>query len=388
MALKYHRQPAKTIYVLYELVCTVFVKIPLWSLLAMPRSWRPIPSRSFTRTMSIHLLRHLIDSLDRIGGLNEPTHENLEGDDGTWINPAPDLIVGDLKTWASIASIEPIRIPGYFFFPHKVSNSASQSQKVVYSLHGGSYIMCSAHPSSENANIPRALLKETDSRIKFVFALEYRLSKTYPLEPANPFPAALVDAIAGYNFLVKERGILPADIIVEGDSAGGNLALALTRYLIENEVPGLAPPGGLLLLSPWCDIGTSHDVDPSSITILKADIDPEPCGMDYAKAAFLGPHGMGAADTNPYISPGSRHPSMNPSFKGFPKTLICAGETENLLPQIKVLRDRMVKDLGEGDVWYYEGKDEPHDYLALPWISVTKDETLREISRWIKVCLV
>ncbi|ESK97156.1 hypothetical protein Moror_6377 [Moniliophthora roreri MCA 2997] len=381
MTLQYRRQPAKTIYLLYELLCTIFVKIPFWIVLAIPRGWRPVPSRSFKRTMAIHLFRHLVDSLDKVG-LNEPNHENLQGEDGVWVNPKPNLIVGDLKTWASVSSVEPVRIPGYFYFPQRSSNASSQ--KVIYSLHGGSYVMGSAHPSAVNANIPRALLEDAESAVKCVFALEYRLSKSYPLEPANPFPAALIDAISGYDFLISEQGILPSDIIVEGDSAGGNLALALTRYLVENRIPGLPPPGGLLLLSPWCDVGTSHDVHPSSIRILKADIDTEPQrGMDYAKAAFLGPHGMGAADLNLYISPASLHPSMTASFKGFPKTFICAGETENLLPQVRLLRDRMVRDLGKRSVGYFEGQDEPHDYLVLPWLSVTREETLQEIAQWI-----
>ncbi|EEB89959.1 hypothetical protein MPER_11895 [Moniliophthora perniciosa FA553] len=348
--------------------------------LAIPRGWRPVPSRSFKRTMAIHLFRHLIDSLDKVG-LNEPNHENLEGKGGVWVNPKPNLIVGDLKTWASVSSVEPVRIPRYFYFPQR--SSGTSSRKVIYSLHGGYYFMGSAHPSAVNANIPRALLEDADSTDNCVLPL-IPVVETYPLETANPFPAAIIDAISGYNFLISERGILPSDIIVEGDSAGGNLALALARYLVENRIPGLPPPSGLLLLSPWCDVGTSHDVHPSSIRILKADIDPEPQrGMDYAKGAFLGPHGMGAADLNPYISPASLHLSMTVSFKGFPKTFICAGETENLLPQIRLLRDRMTRDLGKRNVSYFEGKDEPHDYLIFPWLSVTWEETLQEIAQWI-----
>ena len=44
-------------------------------------------------------------------------------------------------------------------------------------------------------------------------------------------------------------------IILIGDSAGGNLVLALARWIRDEGV--LPPPDGLLLLSPSCDPCTS-----------------------------------------------------------------------------------------------------------------------------------
>ncbi|KAL0578756.1 hypothetical protein V5O48_003254 [Marasmius crinis-equi] len=336
----------------------------------------------------MHIISHVVSVLDKTGPLTrEPSHLRLEGEDGVWVEPVPDLIVRELKTWASVASVEPIRIPGYFFGTRLGvdHDPAARKHKVIYSLHGGSYIQCSAHPSDINSTIARALIDKTNNAVTSVFAIEYRRSTTDPLEPSNPFPTALIDALAGYNYLVSTLSIPASNIIVEGDSAGGNLALALTRYLVEHQtagVPGMPPPpGGLLLLSPWCDIGFSHDVPRSKYTLSK-DYDPPPNGMDYAKEAFVGPHGMGAAEINPYISPASRHRSMRASFEGFPKTFICAGEQENLHPQIQLLKQKMAKDLGEG-VTYWEGKDESHDYLIFPWLSATWDRTMKEISNWI-----
>ena len=43
-------------------------------------------------------------------------------------------------------------------------------------------------------------------------------------------------------------------IVLIGDSAGGNLVLALARWIRDENV--LPPPDGLLLLSPSCDPGT------------------------------------------------------------------------------------------------------------------------------------
>ena len=90
-----------------------------------------------------------------------------------------------------------------------------------------------------------------------LFSVEYRLSSTHPLPEENPFPAALLDALAGYVHLVDVMGYDPANVIVAGDSAGGNIALALARYLVEirgrRAEAGVAllpaPPGHLLLIS-------------------------------------------------------------------------------------------------------------------------------------------
>jgi acetyl esterase/lipase len=105
--------------------------------------------------------------------------------------------------------------------------------------------------------------------------------------------------------------------------------------------------------------------------------------MDYLRTTFVGPHGTGAGELNRYISPASLHPSMQISFKGFPKTFIMAGGAEILLDQIKTLKDRMVKDLGESNVTYFEAKDGVHDYLAFKWHEPERGETLEAIAKWV-----
>jgi acetyl esterase/lipase len=267
-------------------------------------------------------------------------------------------------------------------------------EKVVYSLHGGGYTQMSAHPSDIVANIGDGLLTHIDV-VHRVFSIEYRLSKGTPSKPDNPFPAALLDTLAGYNYLVNVVGFSPSDIIVEGDSAGGNLALALTRYLIEYQNnPDInlpAPPNALLLLSPWADIGTSHDtLEPPCF--LKSDIDRYK-EVDPEKETFLGLHGIDTANTNGYISPASLHLSMPLSFEGFPRTFIVAGGAEIMLGQVRFLKERMVKDLGEGNgvrewegkVKYYEAEDAIHDYLIFTWHEPERQETLKEIANWVSV---
>ena len=241
-------------------------------------------------------------------------------------------------------------------------------------LHGGAYIFLSAHPRSFSSAIPRCLV-ELSGTVPRALAVEYRLPSTHPLPDRHPFPTALLDALAGYNYLVNIAGYHPSNIIVAGDSAGGNLTLALARYLVENsgvtDVLLPNPPGGLLLLSPWTDFSDSHDLPGSSSLTNKGDVFEDltdKAGVAYyAKRAFLGPYGLGMAATNRYISPASLHPLAHASFIGFPRTFIQAGGAERLLDQIRTLRDKMVADIGEDNVTYYEGADAIHDYIAFPW---------------------
>lgn len=193
---------------------------------------------------------------------------------GIWVKPVPGLVAGDLANFAAQNGVEGERIPGYWLerkdTKHVIGQPPQPGEKVIYTLHGGGYVLFSGSPKDPLADVPRGLIKLIPA-VRRAFSLEYRLSVGKPYKATAPFPAALLDALAGYNYLVNTVGFAPEDIILEGDSAGGNLALALTRYLVENrknpKVTLPRPPGALLLLSPWADMGTSHLSPTSSIMV-------------------------------------------------------------------------------------------------------------------------
>ncbi|KAK0241702.1 Alpha/Beta hydrolase protein [Armillaria nabsnona] len=376
----YTRHPWKFVYLLYQLTVTFTIRLPIWIFLSMIR--RPRQSWSVSRTVLVQLLRQLVYITAKTGPISpweEPGHRKLvPNSGGVWVEPLPSSEISDeLLMLASASGAVPVRIPGYWIPASSSLSLAKRGEKVLYSLHGGGYYEGTAHPSSLTATIPASILKSCPS-VTRAFAIEYRLSTIHE----NAFPAALLDALSGYHYLVNILHISPSDIIVEGDSAGGNLALALTRYLVSNTT-NLPVSSSLLLLSPWCDIGLSHDVPPSSSTLkLHADYDPEPHGVDDAKRAFLGPNGWGAAEINPYISPASRNPGLSIHFRGFPPTFIVAGGAENLAPQIRLLRDRMQKDLGS-KLRYFEADGGSHDYVLFSWQEPERSNALREIADWI-----
>lgn len=228
--------------------------------------------------------------------------------------------------------------------------------------------------------------------IQRAFSIEYRLASTTPFAESGPFPTAIIDALAGYTYLVDTVGFAPTDIILEGDFAGGNLALALTRYLVEHAGhPGLpAPPGGLVLLSPWSDIGTSHDGPTKSLDLLTMDYLGSLNSLRglWSRVAYVGPHGLGAALDNVYISPASLAPGAAMArFTGFPKTFINVGGSERLYDMIMTLKKRMVRDMGEGkgdgQVTLYAAPDAVHDYVVLPWHEPERTQTLQAIAEWL-----
>ncbi|KAJ7446150.1 Alpha/Beta hydrolase protein [Mycena galericulata] len=380
----YRHQPLKALYLLYELL-TAFIRVPCWALLALPRAWRPRKSWSWKRTMQVHLVRHLtrlshLHVFTDIGPfLPAPTYLALVsgiGFHGVWVDPAPkELVRGKLELWAALSSVSPIRLPGYWLHkPNttiKVEAPLMPGEKIVYALHGGAYTRLSAHPTDPTARIARGLLERVDS-IHRTFTIEYRLSSTKPYPVAHPFPTALLDALTGYNYLVNTLRISPSDIIVEGDSAGGNLALALIRYLVESNA--LPLPGALLLLSPWCDLGTSHALPGSSYFIcVKSDYIAVPANW----ISLL-------AEMNPYISPASNRLSAI-SFAGFPPTFISAGGAEVLRDSIRTLHERMAKDMGDASVRYLEAEDAVHDFLVFDQglHDPERNDTLNAIAEWV-----
>lgn len=100
------------------------------------------------------------------------------------------------------------------------------------------------------------------------------LSVRYRLAPQNPFPAALVDALTAYLSLIHPppgslHEPVPANkIVIAGDSAGGNLTLALLQTLLtlkradhkirfHGKEVSIDLPAGAAGISPWCDISRS-----------------------------------------------------------------------------------------------------------------------------------
>ena len=155
------------------------------------------------------------------------------------------------------------------------------------------------------------------------------LAFAYRLAPENKYPAALEDAVHMWRYL-KRVGIKAEDIIVAGDSAGGNLALELCLYLKKQQEK---LPLALVLLSPWTDMTASSPTYES-----EAENDPivSRTYVHNARTAYLGTDDADYKD--PDYSP------LFADFEGFPPTLIQVGKNEVLRHDSEALAAKMKKN--------------------------------------------
>jgi len=149
---------------------------------------------------------------------------------------------------------------------------------------------------------------------------------SYRLAPEHKYPAQLEDALAAYQFLL-DQGYSADRIVLVGESAGGNLALSLTRRLRDQ---GQALPAGLALLSPWADLTQSGE---SYRTLRDVDATLDPEELYAAGITFAGSE---ARLADPDISP------LFADFHGFPPTAIHCGTHEILLSDSESLEYRML----------------------------------------------
>lgn len=111
------------------------------------------------------------------------------------------------------------------------------SQVILY-LHGGGYV---CGKTKTYHNFCGRLAKELSAE---VWLPDYRLA------PEHPFPAAIEDAVASYELLLK-KGWHPGQITIAGDSAGGGLTLGTLLALRD---AGRPLPKCAVVLSPFADV--------------------------------------------------------------------------------------------------------------------------------------
>ncbi len=246
--------------------------------------------------------------------------------------------------------------------------------------------MCSASPADTMTPVLCEGLLRNCPSISRIFCVEYRISSTSPFPSRNPFPAALLDALAGYHHLVTVVGFKPQNIIISGDSAGGQIALSLGRYLSMYTSTTLPPPGGILLISPSADWGRTHDTgSPTESITRNADTDYGALFYQgYSTRAIIGKMQSSEAETNPWISAASqRLPEPSGLFSGLPRICIISGEAEIQLDSIHTLRDRLISDTEHSNVTYIESFGSTHCFVCFEVFEPERTAALTSIGKWI-----
>ena len=189
-----------------------------------------------------------------------------------------------------------------------------RTDAAVLYLHGGGYVIGS--PRSHR-HLAAAIARAVGTA---VLLLDYRLA------PEHPFPAALEDAVAAYEWLLA-RGIAPERIVVAGDSAGGGLTVATLLALRDR---GRPLPAAGVCISPWVDLTCSA---PSYAG--KAAVDPI---VTQESVTMLAKAYVGAGDVKaPLVSP------LYANLAGLPPLLVHVGSDEVLLDDALGLGERARK---------------------------------------------
>lgn len=260
----------------------------------------------------------LMNLIKRVHGIVENTdiekHRQSQDHFGALLGTSKDVVIEDIR-------IQTVQGNGMAAEPGKeihgewtYVNRAHMKKYVILYCHGGGY-------STGSSLYARTLTSKLAASTSMdVLSFDYRLA------PEHPYPAAAEDAMHVWNYLML-LGYGARDIIVAGDSAGGNLALSLTLKLKEE---GRLLPRGLVLMSPWTDLtssGKSH--------VSKAGIDPV-LNASYLEEMIRN-YAAGQNLSDPYISP------LFGGYEGFPPTYIQVGSNEILLDDSVMLYKKLLK---------------------------------------------
>ncbi|KJZ75258.1 hypothetical protein HIM_05452 [Hirsutella minnesotensis 3608] len=228
-------------------------------------------------------------------------------------------------------------------------DAVKQMQRVVLHFPGGAFVMAFGHTDmgQDLSDTMAKHLRATNT----VWA-QYRLSGS----PGTCFPAALQDALTFYRYILS-LGVPASNVILSGDSAGGNIAIALLRYLetgqagIEKPLP---TPGGVVAFSPWVHVTRRAGLDYTESSNSDKDM-LVPALLQWGAEAYL-PDGELSAEVSAYVSP-LGHP-----FRIATPLFIHAGTAEAFHRDIQRFAGEMT-DLNGGLVEYNETAHAPHNLL-------------------------
>ncbi|EFY96920.1 lipase/thioesterase [Metarhizium robertsii ARSEF 23] len=159
---------------------------------------------------------------------------------------------------------------------------------------------------------------------------------TYSLAPGAAYPTQLTQAVEALRYILEDTGRTPAQVLIGGDSAGGNLVMGVLSHLAHGhlairKLDVAEPLAGAVGIAPWTLIGEDH----SGRDIYH--------GGDLITPAVDGPWSrafLGAADKDYFTSASTAPRSWLAAFP-VKRVLILGGGNEILLPAIEELADNL-----------------------------------------------
>lgn len=339
-------QPLRALCIAY-----FYLSTPPWAIYLMLKysifkSLRPAPALSLKTNVTNTITKTLFSILT-VTRSPRFVAENPSAAKDRLVNvdvaPAP-LYTGPI---AATAAVKPVPQQA-IWFPSAPAAGATPGadETVVLHLPGGAFISAVGHEAFGRKGADAWLTKAD----RFIWA-QYRLAS----ENGAGFPAAIQDAVTYYAWVLS-LGYEPKNIIISGDSAGGNAAIALLRYLVSTQV--LPLPRGVVTWSPWVEVTKHAGRDFSEQNTALTDI-LVPEFLQWGSDCYR-PRGKVSAEVEAYLSP-LGHP-----FETSVPLFLHAGEAEAFAPSIKKFTEQMKEVNGSDRIRYHGTPHAIHD-LLLVW---------------------
>lgn len=236
--------------------------------------------------------------------------------------------------------------------------AAEQPLPLMLYMHGGGFVI----GCSEDTDYITRMLCHMNQCV--VVSINYRLA------PETVFPGALDDCakvLDGALDLSSELKLDTTSIYLAGDSAGGNLAVALYYYLQRHK----QAIKGLILLAPWLDMEVEkydsyNKLAPTGIVF-------DSPFLAYSRAAYVGFEQW----KNPLVSP------LFSALKEMPPTVVVSGTDDSLTDQTLALKQKAV-DSGCKQLEFAIYPGMPHCFYSLPGLFVEEKDCYNRIFDFIK----
>jgi monoterpene epsilon-lactone hydrolase len=245
-------------------------------------------------------------------------------------------------TSPALSEIDITRVAKKKFKGNWFTGKSGENDVTLLYFHGGGY---SFYPRPYE-NVISLITAAAKSR---TFALEYSLT------PEHRFPAQLYEALSAYRWLL-DIGTEPQNLVVAGDSAGGNLTLALLLAARDSKLP---LPALAIALSPPTDFEAKLADNESDWIDKRALLQ----WVDWFCSS--------AERRDPLVSP------LRADLHGLPPIYIQAGRAEILYDSIQAFADYAGNQ--GADVVLESWKDMPHVFQVFGPDAPQSAEALRRI---------
>ncbi|KAK5943621.1 hypothetical protein PMZ80_004629 [Knufia obscura] len=303
-----------------------------------------------------------------------------------WISPS---FIDAYKSWCTKQSLTPdiVDIPntapqtqGFWI------GSKSTAKYTMVFYHGGGFM---APGSANHIDLLFRLVKWSNNNLA-VFCVAYTLS------PGAVYPTAIHQSVEGLRYILDLPGHSPETTLIGGDSAGGNLVLAVLSHISGHPHPQSdvvkslnisTPLKGALAIAPW--VSSDNKKYPSMDKFRDRDIVNTTCAM-YWIEAYKG-RGKNIADDE-WICAATAPAEWWKDVK-CEHMLVCAGEHEGLVDAVTAWAAKYKEGAGAGKIKYVVGVKETHD-APLNGLGEAKLDSLGEksqegaIRKWVKEELV